>query len=84
MVYTCRSEGHRRDECPVLGNYVVMGVSSPFPTGPQMEWCDICRQWGHVPPHFPMLEKYQKTHHTHSVNFVSLWDMMSTIVGHSS
>lgn len=32
---TCQSEGHHRDKCPVLGNYVVTGAPSPFPTGPQ-------------------------------------------------
>jgi hypothetical protein len=26
----CWSEGHRRDECPMLGNYLVMGASNPF------------------------------------------------------
>jgi hypothetical protein len=60
----CRSEGHHRDECPTLGNYMETGVSNPFLFGPQMKWCKICRQWSHVPPCFPMLEKYQKTHHT--------------------
>jgi hypothetical protein len=60
----CRSEGHHRDECPTLGNYLAMGAPNPFPTRPQTEWCNICRQWGHIPPHFPTLEKYQKTHHT--------------------
>jgi hypothetical protein len=57
---TYRIEGHHRDKCPVLPNFVAMGMSSPFPTG-QTEWCKICRQWGHVPPRFPTLHKYQKT-----------------------
>jgi hypothetical protein len=30
----------------------------------QSEWCDICRQWGHVPPHCPTLQKYQTMTHT--------------------
>jgi hypothetical protein len=63
-VQCVRSEGHHRDECPTLGNYMEMGAPNPFPVGPHMEWCEICRQWGHIPPHFPTLEKYQKTHHT--------------------
>jgi hypothetical protein len=31
---TCRFEGSRIDECPILGNYVVMGALSPFLDGP--------------------------------------------------
>jgi hypothetical protein len=53
---TCHSEGHHRDECPVLPNYVATGASSPFPSG-QSEWCEICRQWGHVPPHLSHITK---------------------------
>jgi hypothetical protein len=40
-----------------------LACTSPFPSG-QSEWCEICRQWGHVPPHFPTLQKYQATNHT--------------------
>jgi hypothetical protein len=39
----CRSEEHRRDECPILPNYVVTGALIPFPTGSQIEWCEIFR-----------------------------------------
>jgi hypothetical protein len=60
---TCRFKGHHRDECPVLPNYVAIGVPSPFPSR-QSEWCEICRQWGHVPPRYPTLQKYQTTTHT--------------------
>jgi hypothetical protein len=60
----CRLEGHSRDECPTLGNYLVNGALNQFPTGPWTKLCDICRQWWHIPPHFPTLDKYQKTHHT--------------------
>jgi hypothetical protein len=31
---------------------------------PQTEWCEICRQWGHIPPHSQHYRKYQKTTHT--------------------
>jgi hypothetical protein len=45
-------------------NYLAMGAPNPFFTGPQTEWCEICRQWGHIPPRFPTLDKYRKIHHT--------------------
>jgi hypothetical protein len=58
------SEGHHRDECPTLGNYMETGVSNPFPARHQIKWCKFCRKWGHIPPNFPTLGKYQKMHHT--------------------
>jgi hypothetical protein len=54
----CRSKRHHREECPTLENYMEMGASIPFPFGPQAEWCEICRQWGHIPPYFSTLEIY--------------------------
>jgi hypothetical protein len=51
---TCRSKWHRSDACLVLPNYMVMGAPCPFPSG-QKKWCEICIQWGHVPPHSPTL-----------------------------
>jgi hypothetical protein len=59
----CFFEGNCRDGCPVLPNYVEMGAPIPFPSR-QEEWCEICTQWGHAPPRFPTLKKYQMTNHT--------------------
>jgi hypothetical protein len=39
----CHSEGHHGDDCPTMGNYLVMGAPNPFLTGPQTWWCEICR-----------------------------------------
>jgi hypothetical protein len=61
---TCRSEGHRKDHFPTLGNYLVMREMNPFLNGTQTKWCKICKQWGHISPCFPTLQKYQKTMHT--------------------
>jgi hypothetical protein len=58
------TKGHHKNEFPMLGNYTTTGASNPFPTGPKMEWCEIYRQWGHIPPRCPTLQKYQKTTHT--------------------
>jgi hypothetical protein len=51
----CHIEGHHRKKCPMMGSYMETGTPNPFPTRPQTEWCEICRQWGHIPPHFPTL-----------------------------
>jgi len=66
---TYHSKRHRRYEFPALPNYVAMGAPSPFPFG-QMKWCEICKQWGHMPPHCHTLQKYQTTNHT---PFCKLW-----------
>jgi hypothetical protein len=57
-------KGHHRNECPTLGSYMATGVPNPFPTRPQTKRCNICKQWGHIPHHFPTLHKYHKTTHT--------------------
>jgi len=66
---TCQSKGNRRDECSTLGNYMATGAPNPFPTVPWIKWCEIFKQWGHIPPHYPTLEKYQKMHHTSFCEF---------------
>jgi len=60
----CCAEGHHQNECPRLRNDMTMGAPNLFPTRLQTEWCKIYRKWGHVPPCFPTLQKYQKTTHT--------------------
>jgi hypothetical protein len=52
---TCHVEGNYRNECSMLGNYTTTSDLNLFPIGPQMEWCEIFQQWGHIPPHFPTL-----------------------------
>jgi hypothetical protein len=37
---TCCSEGHHRDECPVLPNYVMTGAPSLYPYG-KSKRCEI-------------------------------------------
>jgi hypothetical protein len=51
----CRTKVHHRIKCLMLGSYMVIGELNPFPIGPQTQWCDICKQWGYIPPHFPTL-----------------------------
>jgi hypothetical protein len=50
----CHIEGHHRNECPMLGSYTMM-APNPFFMDHKLKWCEICRQWGHIPPHFPTL-----------------------------
>jgi hypothetical protein len=43
----CRTEGHHKDKCPTLAQYLETG--SP----------NICKKWGHDPTECPLLQKYQ-------------------------
>jgi hypothetical protein len=80
---TCHSEGHHRDEFPILPNYVVIGAPSPFPSG-QSEWCEICRKWGHVPPIVPHCRNTRQQLTLHSVSSVNPLAMMSIVFAPSS
>ena len=47
----------------MLNNYMSVDAPSPFLGIPNIELCMITRSWGHVPPNFPMLQKYYITTH---------------------
>jgi hypothetical protein len=52
-----RAEGHHRKECSMLRIYTVMDAPNAFLNEPQTEWCEICKKLGHIPSHFPSLNK---------------------------
>jgi hypothetical protein len=72
----CRSEGHRRDECPTLGNYMETGALNPFPVGPQTEWCKFAGSGAIYHPTSQHWRNIRRHIILHSVNSASPWDMM--------
>ena len=41
----CRTEGHDKDQCHVVRNYLNTGAPSPF--NPTVLYCEICQTTGH-------------------------------------
>lgn len=58
-----RREGRQKNECPEIASYATTGALDPFPRG-NVEYCEICKNWGHNPRFCTLLEKYQKTYHS--------------------
>ena len=53
----CRKEGHDKEQCPVLRNYMNTGVPNPF--NPNVLYCEICRTTGqHRPEDLYLLQRY--------------------------
>ena len=40
----CRTEGHDKEQCPALRNYLNTGAPNPF--NPNVLYCEICRTTG--------------------------------------
>ena len=40
----CRTEGHDKDRCPLVRNYLNTGAPNPFPS--QVLYCELCRITG--------------------------------------
>ena len=40
----CRTEGHDKEQCPVVRNYLNTGAPNPF--NPQVLYCELCRTTG--------------------------------------
>jgi len=41
---TCKTEGHRKEECPKLAQY--MAIEAPYPLTGGVGYCEICKTWG--------------------------------------
>jgi hypothetical protein len=50
---TCKTKGHRKDECPTFVQYMATGALNPLAGG--VGYCEICKTWGHHPTAFPLL-----------------------------
>ena len=44
----CRIEGHDKEQCPTIRNYLNIGAPNPF--NPNVLYCDICRTTGQHQP----------------------------------
>ena len=52
----CRTEGHDKEQCPVLRNYLNTGVPNPF--NPTVLYCEIYRTTGqHRPKNYHLLQR---------------------------
>ena len=40
----CRTEGHDKEQCPVVRNYLNTGTPNPF--NPTVLYCEVCRTTG--------------------------------------
>ena len=56
----CRTEGHPKEQCPIFEQYLASGVPNPLPQTCGL-WCKICKQVGHRPQDYHMVQKYTKT-----------------------
>ena len=53
----CRTEGHDKEQCPVVRNYLNTGAPNPF--NPQVLYYDLCRTTGqHRPKDCYLLHRY--------------------------
>ena len=53
----CWTEGHDKDRCPLVINYLNTGTPNPFP--PQVLYCELCRITGqHRPEDCHLLQRY--------------------------
>ena len=53
----CRSEGHDRDQCPIVRTYLNTGAPNQF--NPGVLYCEICRTTGqHRPENCHLLQRY--------------------------
>ena len=53
----CRTEGHDREQCPMVRNYLNTGAPNPFNT--TILYCEICRTTGqHRPENCHLLQRY--------------------------
>jgi len=39
----CRTEGHDKEHCPALSDYLAAGAPNPLRPTAAMPWCDVCR-----------------------------------------
>lgn len=53
----CGTEGHYKNQCPVLMQYMASGSPNPIGIGEGV-WCEICRTRGHKPENCHLLQKY--------------------------
>ena len=53
----CQKEGHDREQCPMVGNYLNTGTPNPF--NPAVLYCEIYRTTSqHHPKHCHLLQRY--------------------------
>ena len=53
----CRTEGHDKEQCPALRNYLNTGAPNPF--NPNVLYCEICRTTSqHRPEDCYLLQRY--------------------------
>ena len=53
----CKTEGHDKEQCPTLRNYLNTGAPNPF--NPNVLYCEICRRTGqHRPKDCYLLQRY--------------------------
>ena len=53
----CKTEGHDKEQCPALRNYLNTGAPNPF--NPNVLYCEICRTIGqHQPEYCYLLHRY--------------------------
>ena len=53
----CQTEGHDKEQCPVVINYLNSGAPNPF--NPSVLYCEICRTTSqHRPEDYYLLQRY--------------------------
>ena len=53
----CRTEGHDKEQCPTVRNFLNSGAPNPF--NPSVLYCEICRTTGqHQPEDCYLLQRY--------------------------
>ena len=53
----CRTEGHNKEQCPAVRNFLNSGAPNPF--NPSVLYCEICRTTGqHRPEDCYLLQRY--------------------------
>ena len=53
----CKTEGHDREQCPAVRNYLNTGAPNPF--NPAVLYCEICRTTSqHRPEDLYLLQRY--------------------------
>ena len=53
----CRTEGHDKEQCPTVRNFLNSGAPNPF--NPSVLYCEICRTTGqHRPEDYYLLHRY--------------------------
>jgi hypothetical protein len=66
----CRTEGHHKNECPLFGKYIGVGMKNPLDSGGP--WFDILKTYWNDPYHFPMMQKCNRIRKIIFCNFCKL------------